>query len=214
MMHDSHHSMVFNHLWSLDFAAIVKRILETRPGLAREEGKDRCTPIMLGVLWNTSDVVKVFLEHDRSLGYEVSNYPLLVSAAFRGHVEVARELLKHCPDAPYCQANGWTCLHEAVWRGRDDFLEFILEESQHHLRKLINMRCRDGKTALQYAVEKCRPRMVRALLRHKDIDVTAVDNIGHDANSALFTAKDHAKTLSWVRMFRYSAPLPSIMLVD
>jgi ankyrin repeat protein len=86
--------------------------MEIRPGMAREENKN----------------VKKLLELDPSLGYvENSNgNPLLVSAANRGHVGVARELLRHCPDAPYCnKASGWTCLHQAAFFGHDDFLEFV-----------------------------------------------------------------------------------------
>ncbi|TVU26040.1 hypothetical protein EJB05_28568, partial [Eragrostis curvula] len=179
-------------------SAIAKRIMETRPTLAREEGKDQNTPMRLAVLWNKIDVLKVLLEHDRSLGYVVSTNgttPLLVLAAFRGHVGVAQELLKHCPDAPYCTANGWTCLHNAVSLGHDDFLEFVLGSQQ--LGKLINMRDIHGRTALQYAIEKCSPRMVRALLRHKDIDVTVLDNTGTDANWTLAVSTDHPKTLNW-----------------
>ena len=87
--------------------------------LAREEEKSlRNTPMHLAVLWNKIDVLRVLLEHDRSLGYVVnSDYgtPLLNCAAYGGHAGVVRELLKHCPDAPYSRRDGWTCLHQAVW---------------------------------------------------------------------------------------------------
>ena len=103
--------------------------METRPALATEEDKsDKNTPLQLAVLRDKIDVLSVLLDHDRSLGYLVSSwgYPLLVSAAFRGHVGVARELLKHCPDAPLAETNGWTCLHQAVWAGQMEFVDFVL----------------------------------------------------------------------------------------
>lgn len=67
-------------------SVIATKIMQTRPGMARKEGYD------------VSD----------------DNGPLLMSAAFRGHVDAARELLKHCPDAPYCNSDGSTCLHQAI----------------------------------------------------------------------------------------------------
>jgi len=133
--------------------------VETRPSLAREEDCDHSTPMHLAVLWNKIDVLRVLLEHDRSLGYVVnSDYgtPLLCSAAYRGHAEVARELLKHCPDAPYSRNHGWTCLHDAVWNEETEFVEFVLGLPQ--LRKLVNMPNSNGDTALHLAVERCNPR--------------------------------------------------------
>ena len=104
--------------------------MQTRPALAAtgDNSITTATPLHLAVLWNKIDVLRVLLEHDRSLGYVASSLgaPLLVSAAFRGHVGVARELLKHCPDAPLAETNGWTCLHQAVWAGQMEFVDFVL----------------------------------------------------------------------------------------
>ena len=80
------------------------------------------------VFWNKIDVLRVLLEHDRSLGYVVKSdngTPLLNCAAYQGHVMVARELLKHCPDTPYSRRNGWTCLHQAVLSEKTEFVEFV-----------------------------------------------------------------------------------------
>lgn len=169
--------------------------METRPGLARiEENKD-------ALLWDKIDVLRVLLKHDRSLGYLVSTdgVPLLVTAAYRGHVGAARELLEHCPDAPYCMTDGWTCLHRAVQEGHTEFVKFVLGSIP--LRKLVNMRGGpDGETALHLAVRKCNPEMVAALLLHQDRDVTMLNNRGNPATWTLAGATDHAKTLNWVRM--------------
>ncbi|KAL5203936.1 hypothetical protein ABZP36_008807 [Zizania latifolia] len=175
---------------------IAQELMETRPWLAREETKQYNTPMHLAAVWGKTDVLRVLLEHDWSLGYAVmSKYgtPLLNSAAFRGHVGVARELLKHCPDAPYRTSNGWTCLHEAVHKGHAEFVAFILESP--YLRKLINLRYRDGKTALHHAVQKCDTKIVAALLSHRGLDVTVADNSLHSAGWELGTT--NAKTLNW-----------------
>ncbi|CAL4981787.1 unnamed protein product [Urochloa decumbens] len=180
-------------------SVISKKIMETSPELAREENKDKNTPMHLAVLWDKVDVVRVLLEHDRSLGYVVSSdnngAPLINSCAYRGHVDVARELLKYCPDVPYSDKDGWTCLHSAVWNEQTEFVEFVLGSPQ--LRKLVNMRTSDGGTSLHLAVKKCNPKMVAALLLHQDIDVTVLDNIGAPAIRKLNEATDHAKTLNW-----------------
>ena len=135
--------------------------------LAREEEKSlRNTPMHLAVLWNKIDVLRVLLEHDRSLGYVVKSangIPLLNCAAYRGHIEAARVLLKHCPDAPYSRSNGFTCLHQAVFREKTEFIKFVLGLPQ--LRKLVNMRDSNGDTPLHLAVKKCNPEMVAILLR-------------------------------------------------
>ncbi|CAD6273099.1 unnamed protein product [Miscanthus lutarioriparius] len=130
-------------------------------------------------------------------GYLVNSVsaPLLNAAAQRGHVGVARELLKHCPDAPYCDKNGWTCLHKAVDYEKTEFVEFVLGSPQ--LGKLINMQNSVGDTALHMAVLKCNPKMVASLLHHQDTDVTVVNNGGVPVKGNLYGATDHAKTLNW-----------------
>uniref|UniRef100_A0A0D9XQX0 Uncharacterized protein n=1 Tax=Leersia perrieri TaxID=77586 RepID=A0A0D9XQX0_9ORYZ len=177
---------------------IAKKIVVARPWLATERNNDGNTPMQLAVRWGKTDMLRVLLEHDRSLGYVVNSkngYPLLLSAAHRGHVNVARELLKYCPDAPYCKRDGWTCLHEAVRSGNTEFVQFILGKPQ--LQKLINMRGSNGKTALHYAVMKCNPTMVAALL-DKEIDLTILSTDGNAAAWELQGATDNAKTLNWV----------------
>ncbi|KAL5204056.1 hypothetical protein ABZP36_008927 [Zizania latifolia] len=175
---------------------IAKELMETRPWLAREENKHNNTPMHLAALWGKTDVLRVLLQHDWSLGYAVKSddgTPLLNSATFRGNVGVARELLDHCPDAPCCNSKGWTCLHNAACEGQAEFVAFILESP--HLRKLINMRACDGETALHLAVNNCDTKIVAALLSHRAIDVTVEDNRGNSAESWLGTAK--AKTSNW-----------------
>ncbi|KAJ1685373.1 hypothetical protein LUZ63_016763 [Rhynchospora breviuscula] len=150
------------------------------------------------MLGNRLDVIKVLLEHDRSLGYLVStsdDSPLLVSAAFRGHLSVAKEILSYCPDAPYCFPHGWTMLHEAVSQSHEEFVEFILETPKLH--KLINMRDKFGETALHISVRKCNPKIVHALLVHKSTNLTIVSNQGNSAEWNLTETKQQAKSLNW-----------------
>jgi ankyrin repeat protein len=144
--------MVLNHFLLLHLvSAIVRRIMEMRPWLARQESEDKYTPMHLAAYQNKVDVLTVLQENDPFLGYLISTYgfPLLCIAASKGHVGVARELLKHGPDAPYCDANGLTCLHVAVLNGQAEFVEYVLGSQQLH--HLINMADNSGETALHLA---------------------------------------------------------------
>jgi ankyrin repeat protein len=179
--------------------------METRPGLAREEDKHKVTPMHMAVQWDKIDVLRVLLEHDWSLGYVLTSNgnPILASVASRGYVGAARELLKHCPDAPYAPANDVaTCLHLAVQGGHMELLEFFL--GSKHLRKLVNMRDYGKETPLHEAVRKCDPKIVNALLQHPDTDVTVLNSSGNPATWLLSPLTDHAKTLNWVCLIIFS----------
>ncbi|KAF8711342.1 hypothetical protein HU200_029370 [Digitaria exilis] len=185
-----------------DNQGIVTRIMKTRPWLAKEEDLAQMTPVDAAAYENKIKILRLFLKHDRTLGYLIpsSGQPLLCTAAFVGHVEVAQELLNYCADAPFRrQTDGWTCLHTAVYFGQREFVKFIL--GSHKLRKLINMRDENGETALHLAVRKCNPKMVAALLRHPDIDITVLSKRGQTATWVLFNATDHAKTLNWNEVY-------------
>ncbi|XP_006662919.1 ankyrin repeat-containing protein At5g02620-like [Oryza brachyantha] len=181
---------------------IVKKIMRSRPWLAREENDSGHTPMQKAVHWDKGEMLGTMLEHDYSLGYVGSSKtgrPLLVSAAFQGHVSAAQELLRHCPDTPCCQADGWTCLHEAIEFGHANFVEFILGAPQ--LGKLTNMRDGKGRTALHHAVRKCNPKIVAALLRRGSrIDCTMLDQNRDPAIWGLDEAIHHAKTLNWSKV--------------
>ncbi|WVZ53432.1 hypothetical protein U9M48_004376, partial [Paspalum notatum var. saurae] len=169
--------------------------METRPQLASEETNDNATPMHLAALWGKIDVLRALLEHDRSLGYVVTTdgFSLLNSAAFRGHIDIAQEILKYCPDAANYLPLYWTCLHVAVQAERTDFVEFVLCSPQ--LARLVNMRDLNGQTPLHLAAQKCNPKMVAAFLLHRHIDVTVLNNKG---DTAIWTLPyDNAKTLNW-----------------
>ncbi|KAI4963451.1 hypothetical protein ZWY2020_014077 [Hordeum vulgare] len=159
---------------------IAKQILENYPGLMITEDINKVTPTRHAVLFGKIDMLRVILLHDPTKGYEINSMgdPLL-AAARRGRINSARELLEHCPDAPYRQENGGTLLHRAVWDNQIKFVKFT------------------GKTALHYAVRKCDPELVSILLSHEDIDVTVVDNDGVSAAWQLKYVMENAKTLNW-----------------
>uniref|UniRef100_A0A0A8ZVS3 Uncharacterized protein n=1 Tax=Arundo donax TaxID=35708 RepID=A0A0A8ZVS3_ARUDO len=173
---------------------IAKRIMEARPWLAREAADNNSIPTNRAAFEGKIEVLTVLLEYDRSLGYlTLSNgNPLLNTAAGQGHVGVARELLDHCPDAPYYnKTTGLTCLHVAVSNDRKEFVQFILGSQQ--LRMLVNMQDQYGQTALHLAARKCNAKMVTALLLHQAIDVTVFTKNGNLASRLLSEASQKPK---------------------
>ncbi|WVZ67317.1 hypothetical protein U9M48_016413 [Paspalum notatum var. saurae] len=181
---------------------IAMRIMQTPLGrhLAREENMLKQTPVELAVRLDQAHVLRVLLRHDPSLGYVRSSdgIPLLNTAARCGHVRAARALLRHCPDAPYASTrlSGWTCLHEAVKSDQLEFVKFVLNSPQ--LRKLVNMRDKDGRTAVHHTALDCKPQMLEALLaRPRHTDVTVLTNKGHHASWTLDDAIKSAKSLRW-----------------
>ncbi|XP_078153110.1 protein ACCELERATED CELL DEATH 6-like [Carex rostrata] len=180
---------------------IIYKIMMDFRDLAKEENKSGQTPIEYAVHRNQPDVIEIMLNYVRSLGYHVNkkegNNPLLIAAASRGHIDAARAILKHCPDAPYHNEAGLTILHEAIIQDQEEFVGFIMGNRQ--LDKLINMRDNNGNTALHYAVQKCNPRIVRSLLAHGEIDVRIYDSNGLPAFWRLIT--DSAKSLKWNEVF-------------
>ncbi|KAJ1257079.1 hypothetical protein BS78_K221700 [Paspalum vaginatum] len=177
---------------------IAQRIMEKHGQLAREENMHKETPVHLAVVRDWVDVLRVLLKCDRSLGYVSTSdgIPLLNLAATRGRVSAARAILEHCPDTPYATPTGWTCLHVAVKSDQMEFVNFVLTSKQ--LRKLVNMRDDiRGQTALHLSVRDSRPHMVKALLRHRDIDVTVLTNNGTPATWVFNNAIKSAKSLHW-----------------
>uniref|UniRef100_A0A0E0BHC4 Uncharacterized protein n=1 Tax=Oryza glumipatula TaxID=40148 RepID=A0A0E0BHC4_9ORYZ len=178
---------------------IAKRVMETRPWLAKLPNRYGLTPMHHALLCDRVGVLRVLLEHDSSFGYVVAgteDVPLLVSAAFQGRLGIAREILSYCPDASFRSKNGWTCLSAAVHADRLEFVEFVLGTPE--LQKLVSMRDNQGRTALHYAVMKCNPKMVAALLSHGGADVTMLDNSSSPPSWKLWGLGDHTKTLNWV----------------
>ncbi|XP_052167681.1 protein ACCELERATED CELL DEATH 6-like isoform X4 [Oryza glaberrima] len=189
---------------------IAKRIMEVHPWMAREEiGDDKpaATPTWRAVNDGKIDVVTVLLKYDPSLGYLMNREgsSLLCTAGRNGHVAVARELLKHCPDTPYCSETGWTCLHAAAYSDRIEFVRFVLGSEQ--LRHLVNIQDKYGRTALHLAAEKLNSRIISALLLHQGIDVTLLNNDGQTATSVLTEALASRKDDDIDHIWSPSSPL-------
>ena len=109
------------------------------PELARETDTDIRTPVRHAVLDGKIKTLRIMLEHDSALGYDINSkgIPLLCDAGYRGQVASVKEILKYCPDAPYNDAKDKTLLHVAVLFDQAEFVKYVLNTPL--LRKLVNM---------------------------------------------------------------------------
>ena len=80
-----HHFTLLNNTHF--FPDIAKIILEKRPELAREADNISRTPVRQAVLFGKIEMLRVMLEHDSTLGYEIGSNgdTLLDDSTYRGH---------------------------------------------------------------------------------------------------------------------------------
>ncbi|KAJ3701264.1 hypothetical protein LUZ61_004969 [Rhynchospora tenuis] len=182
---------------------LAQELIEAEPGLSQGLNKYNESPMYMAALRGFNDVLDTLLKIPFSSHVGTFNENALHAAvrngnpaALRGHVGIAEEILNYCPDAPYCTQDCWTILHQAVHQGHEEFVLFVLKTPQ--LYKLINMRNKDGESALHIAVRNCNPKIVRALLAHKVTDLTVLNNRGISTEGPLAENTERAKSLNWV----------------
>lgn len=85
-------------------------------------------------------------------------------AAYRGHVEILKELLRHGADARAVNAQGWTAMHAAAANNQRLAVSVLFEaggdvEAEYHSVVV-------GGTPLKYAVLSFHIDVTSALLQH------------------------------------------------
>jgi ankyrin repeat protein len=78
-----------------------------------------------------------------------TNPPALVHAAAHGRVDIVEQLLNAGAHIDYVDMRGWSACHAAAVRRHTDVLRLLLARGPN-----LALRDVDGKTALQYAIEK------------------------------------------------------------
>ena len=101
-------------------------------------------------------------------------------ASINGSVEIISLLLQDCPcPEELLDRNDLNILHLAAKNGRYNIVRYIL--STPALRKLINMKDKNGNVPLHLASREGHPRIVSALTWDKRVDVKIVNNEGMTA---------------------------------
>ncbi len=141
--------------------AEVKRYLD-RGFDANLRGPGETTPLHWAVSWGRDDVAMLLMEHgaDPSLTDDEGETPLYLGAR-KGYTEttVVEALLAH-PKTDVNAANdtGWTALHGASLRGREDMVKLLLLAGAEP-----TLRTKGGETAADLARRKGHERIAALL---------------------------------------------------
>ncbi|XP_039166770.1 ankyrin repeat-containing protein NPR4 [Eucalyptus grandis] len=130
---------------------IIEPILHASSSPCFHRGPKGLTALHAAVHYSLS--IRRLLQHDTSVVYDLDKEgeSALHIAAFRGHVNIIKELLTSCPDA-YDMINNKerTALHSAVIGGRAKVVKHILRTP--NLEDVIDQQDTNGNTALHLAM--------------------------------------------------------------
>ncbi|KAI6699521.1 hypothetical protein NL676_013845 [Syzygium grande] len=154
----------------------LRTIVNKRPHMISEGDDIGWTPLHYAAHFGKVEAVQILLWHEVSAAYLLAKdgASALHIAALLGHIDVLDELIKFCPDAcDSINGRGQTALHSAVLGGQIKVVKHMLETPK--LEDLINVRDKDGNTALHLAA-LCRDYdMMNILARDKRVNITATN---------------------------------------
>ena len=95
---------------------------------------------------------------------------MLYEAAYRGHVNCVKALLKRGADVNFVHSCGWTALVNATNRGHDECVELLIKSG-------ADVNSTSNRPALMFAAYRCGTKCVEMLIR-AGAGVNAIDGIG------------------------------------
>lgn len=174
-------------------------LLRERPELAKIPDDKGNSSLNYAVGANNLEIVRLHLRFDPTLAYikNIGVKSAFIAAAEYGHVRVAEELIRHCPDSGLVvDANGWNALHWAISNEQVDFVEYILKTPA--LRGLLNQPNNATETPLYLAVRLCSPEILRVMLANERVDRVAKSGAWSSKGVFFFPVEEAAKALKWV----------------
>nr|XP_029121016.1 LOW QUALITY PROTEIN: ankyrin repeat-containing protein At5g02620-like [Elaeis guineensis] len=190
--------------------SIAETLLSGRRELAKARNNYETIALIHAAADNNLEMVQLHLRFDPSLAYIMNNAGSAFHyAAQRGHVRIAEELIRQCPDSAFVvDSNGRNALHMAIVEEQVDFVKYILKTPALH--GLLNQPDKKKYTPVHLAAERCNPEILRAMLAHERVDRAASCGSWSALDNFLYTVEPD-KTLKWNQMYTLLAhAIPSV----
>lgn len=160
----------------------MRKLVKKRPQLIRKGDDIGWTPIHYAAHFGNVNAVKLFLKKERESSSSVA-YMLgkdgesaLHIAAFRGRIDVMKELLRSRPDCfELVDKTGRSALHSAVLGGEENAVKYILGIPQ--LGGLVNEGDKDGNTPLHLAALHRKYNIIAILARDSRVDIKSTNKM-------------------------------------
>ncbi|KAG1367979.1 ankyrin repeat-containing protein [Cocos nucifera] len=180
--------------------SIAETLLSERRELAKARNNYGTIALIHAAADDDLEMVRLHLRFDPSLAYLMNNAGSAFHyAAQLGHLRIAEELLRQCPDSAFVvDSKGRNALHMAVVEEQVDFVKYILKTPA--LRGLLNQPDKEKYTPLHLAAGRCNPEILRAMLAHEKVDRAASCGSWTALDNFFYTVKP-AKTLKWNEMY-------------
>lgn len=160
-------------------AELCELLLTWEKSLTKKPDEFGSTPLhYLGKSGGTA-ITELILEKDTLSGYcadSEGSLPIHVAAS-KGRLDIIKILLDKCPNCDSsCNALGRTFLHVAVDKEQLNVVEYVC--SERSLERILNMRDRNGDTALHLAVLNGNGDIFCKLLRNKKVCLSFINKKG------------------------------------
>ncbi|KAL5547346.1 hypothetical protein UlMin_007033 [Ulmus minor] len=175
----------------------VNKVLKKKGlGILEEKDSFGWTPLHYAAYIGNRDVVKLFLEKNRSLAYTKNKEGMsaLHIAAQRGCIGVIETIIQTCPDvSELLDDKDQTALHVAV--ANRNMLVVTRFLRMMPFNDLLNEPNKDGNTCLHVAALQGYEEIVLCLLDDRRVDQAAINNLGMTAADIVFSRKKSTKIL-------------------
>lgn len=141
------------------------------------------TGYLEAVLFLLGTCLSDFYQSDKNGDYPIHE------ASSKGHINIIKEFLRHCPDCLELQNNyGENILHVAAKCGKNNVVSYVLKQPMT-TKLIVNQKDKSGNTALHLAVKNRHPLVVNTFTSDRKTNLNLVNNHG-------LTALDIAEKIS------------------
>ena len=119
----------------------IKELVENNPQLLKAKNARQSTPLHVAASLDNEEIAKYLIEKGSDIEAVNANFytPLMYAG-----IKVTALLVNVGADVNYRSRNGWSALDEALWRGKSEVVEFLLDNGV----KMPDIKTPDGKNKL------------------------------------------------------------------